>query len=172
MLSANQINPDAPASEINVGELVAVISEVTGVPSSRIMSRCKLQEACTARNIAYTFLYDKKLAAQTIGKHFGRTHGAVLSGVRRLKLDMEQDFRVFEKFTQVQKRVQNPEEANILFLIAERFSGELTESQRQVMEARRQLFEIQQEVQRLTQKKQTLERDIETLEVSLSVTVS
>lgn len=158
MLSANQIT-----TEINVGHLVAVVSEVTGVPSNQITSRCKLHEACTARNIAWKILYEGKQPAQKIGLSFDRTHGAVLSGIRRINLDMKQDFRVFEKVIEVQKRIQTPEESKPLMLIAERFTAELADFQSQIMQAKRELFTLQQDNLSLTQEKQRLGQDVDLL---------
>jgi chromosomal replication initiation ATPase DnaA len=110
MLSVQHIQ----TPEVDLLELIGVISEITGVPSTQITSRCKLQEACTARQIAFKFLYDKKQPAQSIGKRFGRTHGAVLSGIRRLNLDMKQDFRVANKYERVKARIELTDPLEVL----------------------------------------------------------
>lgn len=109
MLSANQLHP-----ELNVGSLIAAISEVTGVTSDQITSRCKLSSACEARNIAWTILYDRKLTTNEIGKHFHRTHGAVHYGIRRIKLDMERDFRVMNKVQRVKQLIDLSDPIDVL----------------------------------------------------------
>ncbi len=110
MLSANKIQPEV----VNLDTLATTIHEVTGVARGQLTSRCKDRDVCDARHIAFHILYGRRYTLAEIGKSFGRTQGSVQNGLKRIRLDMERDFRVRVRVERVNQLIDLSDPLDVL----------------------------------------------------------
>lgn len=70
-------------TKLRYNDIMYAVSESTGVPIEQISSKCRTKQLCTARFIAYYFLYFQGgMTLVEIGKKLHRTHASVLHGIR------------------------------------------------------------------------------------------